>query len=62
MLNSLNMWNKIGRIIALIAKDRNLSIAQAADCFYRSNLNKALHDEQTGLYLMSDQYVYSLLQ
>ena len=51
------MWNKIGRIIALLAKQLNVDIAKATDIFYRSATCRELHDESTGLYLMGDRYI-----
>lgn len=57
MLSDLNMWNKIGRIIALAARERQISVAEAADLFYRSRTCTELHDPETGLYLMGDKYI-----
>lgn len=51
------MWNKIGRIIALLARYLDIDIAKAADIFYRSVTCHELHDESTGLYLMGDRYI-----
>ena len=57
MLSKLNMWNKIGRIIALLSDRLNVDVAKATDLFYRSRTCKELHDESTGLYLMGDRYI-----
>jgi hypothetical protein len=51
------MWNKIGRIVALLAERLNVSGERALDIFYTSRTNERLHDEHTGLYLMSDLYI-----
>lgn len=51
------MWNKIGRIIALLAQRLNIDIVKATDIFYRSSTCRELHDESTGLYLMGDRYI-----
>lgn len=51
------MWNKVGRIIALLSDRLNVDVAKATDIFYRSRTCKELHDESTGLYLMGDRYV-----
>ena len=51
------MWNKIGRIVALLAEQLNISGERALDIFYTSRTNERLHDEHTGLYLMSDRYI-----
>ena len=61
MLSDLNMWNKIGRIIALISRRMNVDIVAAADIFYRSKTCVDLHDPDTGLYLMGDLYIYDCL-
>lgn len=57
MLSDLLMWNKIGRIVALLAERLNVSGERALDIFYTSRTNERLHDESTGLYLMSDLYI-----
>ena len=57
MLSDLLMWNKIGRIVALLAEQLNISGERALDIFYTSRTNERLHDEHTGLYLMSDRYI-----
>ena len=57
MLSDLLMWNKIGRIVALLAERLNVSGERALDIFYTSRTNERLHDEHTGLYLMSDLYI-----
>ena len=51
------MWNKIGRIVTLIAERLDVSGERALDIFYTSRTNERLHDEHTGLYLMSDRYL-----
>ena len=51
------MWNKIGRIVTLLAKRLNVSSERALDIFYTSRTNERLHDEGTGLYLRSDLYL-----
>ena len=51
------MWNKIGRIVTLLAERLDISSERALDLFYTSKTNERLHDEKTGLYLMSDLYI-----
>ena len=51
------MWNKIGRIVTLLSKRLDVSGERALDIFYTSRTNERLHDEYTGLYLMSDRYI-----
>ena len=57
MLSYLLMWNKIGRIVTLLAERLDISGERALDLFYTSKTNERLHDEKTGLYLMSDIYL-----
>ena len=57
MLSDLLMWNKIGRIVTLLQKRLNVNSERALDIFYTSRTNERLHDEKTGLYLMSDLYI-----
>ncbi len=57
MLSDLNMWNKIGRVISMVARERNISMIKATDLFYRSKTCRDLHDQETGLYLMGDKYI-----
>ena len=51
------MWNKIGRIVTLLAERLDVTSERALDIFYTSKTNERLHDEKTGLYLMSDLYI-----
>lgn len=57
MLNQLNMWNKIGRVIARLSERLDISIERATEIFYTSKTSKDLHDANTGLYLLSDNYL-----
>ena len=57
MLSDLLMWNKIGRIVTLLSERLDISGERALDLFYTSKTNERLHDEKTGLYLMSDIYL-----
>lgn len=57
MLSDILMWNKIGRIVTLLAERLDISSERALDLFYTSKTNERLHDEKTGLYLMSDLYL-----
>ena len=57
MLSDLLMWNKIGRIVTLLSERLDVNSERALDIFYTSHTNERLHDEYTGLYLMSDLYI-----
>ena len=57
MLSALLMWYQIGRSVTLLSERLNISSERALDIFYTSRTNERLHDEKTGLYLMSDLYI-----
>ena len=57
MLSPLLMWNKIGRIMSLIAADMNISSEQALDMFYRSRTNQLMRDPIVKLYTFGDRYL-----
>ena len=50
----------ISRTIELIAKEYNLTIAEARNNFYNSETIKKLDDDETGLYGESSLYIFSL--
>ena len=50
----------ISQTIELIAKKYKLSIEEARDRFYKSNVIKMLDDDETGLYGESALYLLSL--
>ena len=51
------LWRKQGRIVMLLAKEKNITPEQALDIYYSSRTAQLLSDPNTGLQLMSDQYV-----
>lgn len=51
------LWRKQSRIVIMLAKKLNVSEEQALDLYYSSNTARLLSNPQTGLQLMSDQYV-----
>ena len=57
MLGDLLMWNKIGRIVMLLAKRLNITPERALDLFYTSQTNERLHDSSTLLYTFGDRYI-----
>lgn len=56
MLSDINMWNKCGRIIANLAQAKGIDLLTAIDIFYRSDINRQLHDSQSDIYLLGDRY------
>lgn len=57
MLSDILMWNKIGRIVTLLAKQLGIHPERAFDAFYSSNTCERLHDSNDTLYLMGERYV-----
>lgn len=51
------LWQQIGCIVVALAKKLGVNYKRALDIFYASRTNERLHDEKTGLYLMSDLYI-----
>ena len=51
------LWRKQSRIVMLLAKEKNITPEQALDIYYSSSTAQLLSDPNTGLQLMSDQYV-----
>lgn len=57
MLSDLLLWNKIGRIIVLLAQRLNIAPERALHIFYTSDTCERLHNPDSGLYLMGDLYI-----
>lgn len=57
MINDLNMWNKIGRIVTRLSERLNISNVEAFRLFYTSTVCKDLHDPDKDLYLFGDEYI-----
>ena len=51
------LWQQIGCIVVAVAQKMQVSYKKALDIFYASDTCRRLHDERTGLYLLSDLYV-----
>lgn len=51
------LWRKQSRIVMLLAKKKKITPEQALDIYYSSRTAQLLSDPNTGLQLMSDQYV-----
>lgn len=52
------LWRKKSRIVMMLAKEKKISPEQALDLFYSSHTAQLLSNPNTGLQLMSDQYVF----
>ena len=57
MLSDILMWNKVGRVVTLIAKRLNISPEHALDLFYSSETSLRLHNADDYLYMMGDLYI-----
>ena len=57
MLSDILMWNKIGRIVTLLADRLDITPERALDIFYTSKTNERLHDPSTLLYTIGDRYI-----
>jgi hypothetical protein len=57
MLSDILMWNKIGRIVSIVAGKLNISPEKALSLFYKSETCERLHNPDEHLYLMGDLYV-----
>ena len=57
MLSDILMWNKIGRIVTLLAERLDISGERALDIFYTSKTSERLHDPSTLLYTFGDLYI-----
>lgn len=51
------LWRKQSRIVMMLAQKMNISPEQALDIFYSSKTVQQLSNPETGLQLMSDDYV-----
>lgn len=51
------LWRKIARIIILIKDQLGIPVEKAMDLFYKSHTFALLNNPETGLQLMSDQYI-----
>ena len=56
-MSDVLMWNKIGRIVTLLAERLDISGERALVIFYTSKTNERLHDPSTLLYTFGDLYI-----
>ena len=50
----------IAKLVELIAKEEDISLAKARERFYTSGIAAMIDDDETGLYGQSPLYIYSL--
>ncbi len=51
------LWRKLGRIAAMLADRLNISSERALDIMYNSHTYTLIANENSGLRLMSDEYI-----
>lgn len=51
------LWRKQSRIVMLLSEALHITPEQALDLYYTSRTAQLLSDPDTGLQLMSDQYI-----
>jgi hypothetical protein len=51
------LWNRIGRMVPIIADKLHVPIERAFDLFYTSQTCARFHDESSGLYLYGELYI-----
>lgn len=56
-LRDMILWNRIGVISTRLSEQLNISPESAFHIFYESDTCRLLHNEKSGLYLMSDLYI-----
>lgn len=56
------LQKKYARVIALFAKETHVSLDEAMDLFYRSDLCTLIHEGVSDLHCMSDQYLVEELE
>jgi len=56
------MWRKQSRLIIMLAKWKKITPAEALDLFYSTKTYQMLTNPATGLFLMSDAYIFEDLQ
>jgi hypothetical protein len=57
VVRDIILWNRIGRMVPMIAEKLHVSIERAFDLFYTSKTCARFHDESTGLYLYGELYI-----
>lgn len=57
VVRQILLWQQIGCIVVALADKLGITYKKALDMFYSSCTSERLHDERSGLYLMSDGYI-----
>lgn len=57
VVRQILLWQQIGCIVVALADKLGITYKKALDMFYSSRTSERLHDERSGLYLMSDGFI-----
>ncbi len=60
--NPILLRKKYARVVELFAKENSVSLEQALDFFYRSELYKLMRDGVSDMHCMSDEYLVQELE
>ncbi len=60
--NPILLQKKYARVVELFAKENSVSLEQALDFFYRSELYKLMRDGVSDMHCMSDEYLVQELE
>ncbi len=55
--NPILLQKKYARVVALFAKENNISLEKALDVFYHSELYKLMSEGVSDMHCMSDEYL-----
>ena len=60
--NTILLQKKYARVVALFAKENNISLEKALDVFYHSELYKLMSEGVSDMHCMSDEYLVQELE
>ena len=60
--NPILLQKKYARVVALFAKENNISLEKALDVFYHSELYKLMSEGVSDMHCMSDEYLVQELE
>ena len=60
--NPILLQKKYARVVALFAKENNISLEKALDVFYHSELYKLMSEGVSDMHCMGDEYLVQELE
>ena len=60
--NPILLQKKYARVVELFAKENNISLEEALDIFYHSELYKLMSEGVSDMHCMSDEYLVQELE